>query len=138
MRRRLGMVDRIWLWRRLALIGGIALVISGSALAIHVIKAPPPPSARAAKGDKLPTVREIPLTRQVKTVRVAAADTPPTSPVDERELLEANQPPDSGVSPPAAAPRVPRPILADICARSGGYKQFTRHGRSWHCVYSRR
>ena len=130
------MADRIWLWR-LALIGGSALFISGSALAIHAIKAPPP-SARAAKGDKLPTVREIPLTKQVKPIRVVAADTPPTSPVDERELLEANQPPDSGVSPPAAAPRVPGPILADICARSGGYKQFTRHGRSWHCVYSRR
>ena len=130
------MADRVWLWR-LALIGGSALFISGSALAIHAFKTAPP-SARAAKGDKLPTVREIPLTRQVKTVRVAAADTPPTSPVDERELLEANQPPDSGVSPPAAAPRVPRPILADICARSGGIKQFTSHGRRWHCVYSRR
>jgi hypothetical protein len=130
------MADRVWLWR-LALIGGSALFISGSALAIHAIKTAPP-SARAAKGDKLPTVREIPLTRQVKTVRVAAADTPPTSPVDERELLEANQPPDSGVSPPAAAPGVPRPILADICARSGGTKQFTSHGRRWHCVYSRR
>jgi len=131
------MVDRIWLWRRLAPIGGIALVISGLALAIHAIKTPLPPLA-AVKGDKLPIVREIPLTKQVKPIRVAAADMPPTSPVDERELLEANQPPDSGVSPPAAAPRVPRPVLADICARSGGIKQFTSHGRRWHCVYSRR
>jgi hypothetical protein len=83
------------------------------------------------------------VSHPVKTVILAAADAEPIlEPPIENKVPET----DKGEleDKPAVtfhhedAPRVPRAILSDICARSGGIKRFTSHGRRWHCEYSRR
>jgi hypothetical protein len=115
-----------------------------------------PASHPGPKADRLPEgrfaatvfaepVRQIPLTKQVKVepIKMAGAEQPaigPETTAGASKMPEALPPLADAESSPAAspAPRVPQPVLADICARSGGVKQFTSHGRHWHCVYSRR
>jgi len=86
------------------------------------------------KADKL--TADLPLvTKPVKPIRIAAADDIPRVDImvpepkapPERDLLEANQPPDTL--------RPPTPARRDPCARWGGHKITTHGGRYWHCRY---
>jgi len=137
---------------RLQLCFGIGLALASAANVAAVMAATP----RAMKADKqavhrservvhvIPTERQsvwqpTPATAGPAPQRIAQAklsDDPPAvdrepPPLNEKDLLEPGQ----QIELPA---RRHYGHVGDVCARTGGRRVETHHGRSWRCVYTKR
>ena len=102
-------------------------MIAGSVVAATVaatpffLKSPPEVKPPIVKSDSLPSVREVPIYRDVQHDEIPPSKPDPPEPIKPPEPIQPQT--------------HERPIYNDICARTGGWR--VTIGRSWRCKYRR-